>query len=114
MINISYKLDTSGLDALARKLEINTEGALSAIAHRVEAEVKGNIVAKDIIDTGAFLGSIHVEHLSEKVKWVTDGVEYGIYQELGTSRIAARPTFVPAVEAVASEIGAIIQEEIFS
>ena len=34
------------------------------------------------------------------VRVVADGVEYGIYQELGTSRMAAQPFMRPAVEAV--------------
>ena len=34
------------------------------------------------------------------VRIVADGVEYGVYQELGTSRMTARPTAAPAVEAV--------------
>ena len=33
-------------------------------------------------------------------KFVKDGVEYGIYQEMGTSRMSAQPFMVPAVEAV--------------
>lgn len=31
---------------------------------------------------------------------VADGVEYGLYQEMGTSRMAAHPFMRPAVEAV--------------
>jgi len=34
------------------------------------------------------------------VRIVADGVEYGLFQELGTSRMAAQPFMVPAVEAV--------------
>lgn len=32
-------------------------------------------------------------------RWVHDGVEYGVYQELGTSRMGAQPFLRPAVEA---------------
>ena len=32
-------------------------------------------------------------------RWVHDGVEYGIYQELGTSQMGAQPFMRPAVEA---------------
>ena len=34
------------------------------------------------------------------IRVVADGVEYGLYQELGTSRMGAQPFMVPAVEAV--------------
>ena len=35
-----------------------------------------------------------------KPKVVADGVNYGIYQEMGTVKMAARPCAVPAIEAV--------------
>ena len=34
------------------------------------------------------------------VRIVADGVEYGLYQELGTVKMAAQPFMVPAVERV--------------
>lgn len=34
------------------------------------------------------------------VRIVADGVEYGLYQEMGTVKMAAQPFMVPAVEAV--------------
>ena len=34
------------------------------------------------------------------VRVVADGVEYGIYQEMGTEKIGARPCAKPAAEAV--------------
>ena len=34
------------------------------------------------------------------VRFVADGVEYGIYQEMGTSKMGAQPFMSPAVEAV--------------
>jgi len=36
----------------------------------------------------------------EHLRIVADGVEYGIYQELGTSKMPAHPFMTPAVEAM--------------
>jgi len=42
-----------------------------------------------------------IAHTGGKVeRYVADGVEYGIYQETGTSRMAAQPFMHPAAEAV--------------
>jgi HK97 gp10 family phage protein len=107
------KLDTTALDALARSLGTNTENAVAAIAYQLEGVTKANVIAKDIIDTGALLGSIHAEDKGDAVWWVADGVEYGIYQEFGTHRIAARPFMTPAVEAVNSQVADIVKKELF-
>lgn len=109
----SIKLDTRKLDALARGLKTNTSNALARTARQVEATAKMNIISKDIIDTGAMLGSVTTTQQSEGVFWVHDGVEYGVYHELGTHKISARPFMVPAVEAVGEYIGAIITKELF-
>jgi HK97 gp10 family phage protein len=109
----SIKLDTRKLDALARGLGTNTSQALAAIAYQVEAMAKGNIIAKDIIDTGALLGSVMTAKQSEDTYWVSDGVEYGVYHELGTHKISARPFMVPAVESVGAQVDDIIAKELF-
>lgn len=88
----------------------------TAILDRITAEMKpkaGKVVQKygiaiagaasqnAPVDTGALKNSVVSE--SEMVAPLTfhvqDGVEYGIFQELGTSRMAAHPFVVPALEA---------------
>ena len=102
------KLDTKMLDAIAAKLDMNTDKVLQSVAFQVEAEAKKraprdpqrppmDMTAKV---TGALKNSIHTERKKAGLYWVVDGVEYGIYQELGTSRMQARPFMVPAVEKV--------------
>jgi hypothetical protein len=59
------------------------------------------------------LNSVTTTQQSEGVYWVHDGVEYGVYHELGTHRISARPFMVPAVEAVGAQVEAIIAKELF-
>jgi len=109
----SIRLDTTKLDALARGLKVNTKDALAAVAFQVEANAKSNIIAKDIIDTGAMMNSVQTTQQSPNSYWVHDGVEYGIYHELGTHKIGARPFMVPAVETVGAQVDAIIARELF-
>lgn len=97
MISVkAVKLDTAMLDAMARRIESNTDGALRAIAFQIEAEAKVRAPYK----TGALKGGIEVEQQRKLTYLVTDAVEYGIYQELGTKRMKAQPFLVPAVDKV--------------
>lgn len=44
------------------------------------------------------------------VRLVADGVEYGIYQELGTSKAPAQPFMTPAVEAMRPRFAKALQQ----
>lgn len=64
------------------------------------------------VDTGALRASIRVEMTDALTAVVSDGVNYGIHLEFGTSRMGARPFMVPAliwlarsVARIASDIG---------
>ena len=52
------------------------------------------------VDTGALRRSIlEQSHLETEFEYdIQDGVPYGFYQELGTSKMAAHPFLIPAVE----------------
>ena len=52
------------------------------------------------MDPGALINSITANsELIEPLTYrVQDGVEYGVFQELGTSKMTARPFLFPAVE----------------
>ena len=92
----NIRLDTKVLDRLCRELDMNTNQVLRSIAFQVEGEAKN----KAPVDLGALKGGIHVEPRGKNKYWVADAVEYGIYQELGTYKMAAQPFMVPAVEKV--------------
>ena len=53
------------------------------------------------VDTAALRNSLLSEsRMTDDLTFtVSDGVEYGIFQELGTSKMAAQPFLVPAIEA---------------
>lgn len=103
----SIKLDTAILDKFAANLGITTDRALAATAHQVE----GYAAHAAPVLTGALKNSIHTEKQRECVFWVLDGVEYGIYQELGTGKMAAHPFMVPAVESAVRDIIEAIKRE---
>ena len=91
------KLDTAKLDQLIRDLQPQAE----AIVAKAAMQVQGEAATRAPVDTGALRNSIQAdEHNGPLEWWVHDGVEYGIYQELGTSRMAAQPFMKPAVESV--------------
>jgi hypothetical protein len=54
------------------------------------------------VDTGAYKRSLRHKMVSDLVAEIHDGMEYGIYLELGTThiggRMAARPHVTPAIE----------------
>ena len=74
------------------------ENSLETIADTIKEEVKNNIRNKNIIDTGALLNSIDSGLISPNEAYVRDGVSYGVYNEFGTYKMAARPHFIPAAE----------------
>jgi len=90
------KLDTRVLDAIAKGLDKNSDQVLASVAFQVEAEAK----VRAPVDTGALKNSIHTEKKKVGLYWVADAVNYGIYNELGTSRMSAHPFMKPAVEKV--------------
>lgn len=55
-------------------------------------------------DTGTLINSIRLRKVGELHYEVVDGVEYGIYLEEGTTRIAPRPFMRPAFEAWRDQI----------
>lgn len=95
MIN-GVTIDTEILDKMREEAKANA-GAI--------VEKYGWLIANDSaknapVDTSALRNSILSESgMTTETKFrVQDGVEYGVFQELGTSRIPAQPFMIPAVE----------------
>lgn len=93
-MKIVAKLDTSALDRLTAELERRADRIIASTAFDIEVEAK----KRSPLDTGALRSSIMAEAKARLLWWVHDGVEYGIYQEYGTYKIAAHPFMFPAVE----------------
>jgi hypothetical protein len=90
-------VDVSVLDGIITRVS-NLAPILEKVGSETVKEVKNNIELKRVIDTGALLGSIVSEPGGNNTMVVRDGVPYGVYNEFGTYKMAARPFFVPAVE----------------
>jgi HK97 gp10 family phage protein len=117
MSDIKITLDTAKLDQIAASLKKNRNDILAAFGFEVERQA-AQLAPKD---TSTLANSIHtkiqggggtrpqdpangasMEELPEPegntVVIVGSGVEYAVYQELGTERMAAQPFLGPALE----------------
>jgi HK97 gp10 family phage protein len=117
------KLDTVAVDRIVKNLDSNFETILEGIAFEIERTAK----PLTRIRTGALRGSIHtrtrkgstlqgfpnpegaeVSDLPSPsgnvIAIIGTGVEYAVYQELGTSRMSAQPFLGPAVESVSRKV----------
>jgi HK97 gp10 family phage protein len=92
---MSVKLDTRVLDRMIAEHQREAGEVVRSGAFLVEGQAK----KRAPVDTGALKTGIAAEELKGPLSyWVHDSVEYGIYQELGTYKMAAQPFMVPAVE----------------
>lgn len=72
-----------------------------AIARALEAigiQAEGDVASLAPVDTGRLRNSItHETHAEEESVYVGTNVEYGKYQEYGTSRMRAHPFLKPGI-----------------
>lgn len=92
---VQITLKTVALDTIKRELKGRANDVLDLAARRIERRAKDTVP----VDTGALKSSIGVWTTKPMTRDIGDGVEYGIYIEKGTSRMAARPWLGPSVEA---------------
>lgn len=104
------KLDTARLDQLAARLDTNVSNALRRVA--VQAHARAANLAP--YDTGNLSNTMRMDQENELIYVVYDQTEYGIWQELGTSRMPAQPFMVPAIEEGYRDISRIIAGEVFN
>ena len=80
----------------------------------LEAEMKQNVVEKNIIDTGALLNSTQVQRFEDDglTSYTGPSVEYAIHHEYGTRYMAARPFVGPAVESIRADFVRTLKERL--
>jgi HK97 gp10 family phage protein len=91
------KLDTSVLDKMTAEMKPRASAIVNTYGLAIASEAAQNAP----VDTGALRNSIMSEsHMENELLYIVqDGVDYGVFVEFGTSRAAAQPFFIPAVEA---------------
>lgn len=99
MSEVKYE---SALPLLLARLSDNVEAALDAAADAVLADWISNAP----VETGAYVGSMDADDSKRGERVIHDGVEYGIYLELGTVFMAARPDLTNAVQREEARFGA--------
>lgn len=92
-------LDMTGLLNAMAKVKPNSAKIVAQATFKVEAQAKVNAP----VDTGALRNSLNSQQMNPVLWRVQDGVKYGIFQELGTYKMAAQPFLIPAVESVGAE-----------
>lgn len=118
--------DTTRLNRLIDRIPGNRKTAIKAVGFRVEALAK----MKAPVDLGNLRNSIYMRSSEENPVselateelpkppessvYIGPSVEYGVYQELGTSVMDAQPYMLPALREVESELeesfGVLIDE----
>jgi HK97 gp10 family phage protein len=90
--SVSFAVDVSGLEEIIGNLETVPEvlETYAGLMTERAAELAP-------VDTGALRDSLAYEMIDDQTARIHDGVSYGIFQELGTSRMAAQPFFIPAI-----------------
>jgi len=89
-------LDTTVLDKITAEMKPKASRIVKQYGNMVTATAMKNAP----VETGALMSSLGSESqmTGELTFTVSDGVEYGVYQEFGTSIMAAQPFLTPAIE----------------
>lgn len=94
MARVRVVMDASGMDALERVMD-------ARLVHPVTDMVADDARRYVPVLSGNLLSTIHAEHLRGEGRVycgnVAGGVDYHIYQEFGTSKMAAQPYMRPAL-----------------
>lgn len=104
-MSVEIRLDTRKLDQIQSTLGFDTDQVVKWLAFQVEAGAK----MRAPVDTGALRSSLNTARVETGVWRIEDGVEYGIYQEMGfthhgSGQFIQNAFMVPACEAIRSEI----------
>ena len=112
------RLDTTRLDQLLATIPGNADRIAGQAATLAEQQTKANIQRWPLIDTSALFNSIQAERIKRGLWKLHDGVEYGVYWELGHRNIFLRryvrkPFMTPALEYVAAKFAQMLAQGLF-
>lgn len=80
-------------------LEADMRKAVSEVVRKTAFEVEAGTKQRAPVDTGLLRNSYNTEMESELSAVVGTNVEYAVFQELGTRKMASQPHLTPAAEA---------------
>lgn len=103
-------IDRRALDGLSNAVRSNLGRAVAKIARDIEANAKATVV----VDTGFLKNSIEaVPSEGASFTWyVNVGAHYGVYIELGTVHMSARPFLSPAVERMRPVLAEVVRQAV--
>ena len=89
-------LDTSVLDKITVEMQPKARKIVNKFGLVITSEAARNAP----VDTSALRNSLLSESqmIADMTFRVSDGVQYGVWQEFGTSRMASQPFLTPAIE----------------
>lgn len=90
------KIDTAKLDQITAEIQPRASKVVSTYGYLITSSA----VKRAPKDTGYLANTIAAmsQLISPLLFRVQDGTEYGVFQELGTSKMAAQPFISPAIE----------------
>jgi HK97 gp10 family phage protein len=89
-------IDTSVLERITAEIRPRA----SKVVSQYGLLITGTAAKNAPVDTGRLRNSITASSkmIDDSTYRIQDGVHYGIFQELGTSKMAAQPFLIPALE----------------
>ena len=97
-MGVTVKLDIGKLESLIANLPADADKVCGIAALNIERRAKTVVP----VDTGALRASIHTKKMQHLLWMVGDGVEYGLYVELGLEtnpNYPKQPWLIPSTEA---------------
>ena len=110
----SVKLDMRRLEKLEREFPGRADEAVAKMAFDFQADVVDSFSKESPspegqppgVVTGFLKNSIYTKKIRERLYEVRAGAEYAVHLEFGTSRMAARPFWRPALARIVGKIPA--------
>ncbi|MCZ2097236.1 MAG: hypothetical protein LC121_13450 [Anaerolineae bacterium] len=115
---VKFEVDVEALNRVLQDLPNVTQDLLDSLAETLKNDVVQSFGTSPSspgeppgVDTGTLRASIDWKAEGDRKRIVHDGVEYGVYLELGTDRgLAPRPFMGPAFERLRGKLPGIVRD----
>lgn len=99
---MQISFNVAGLDSFRGTLEqasAKVEGLAGQVVRKTAADIQAEAKSRAPVDIGTLRDSIHAKQDGALAATVSPSVNYGVYVEMGTSRMGPQPYLFPALEA---------------